>query len=246
MPKPKIQPYVTPDPPSKVIGKFIFRVLAYPYSIVKKYNNYNIRVGEIVNELKDEGLNRIRFRNARLLLIFIYFPLMIGLGISSWNIYQHKNDYVNYWNNVTYSEHSSGLGDTINKKIRKVKIIVRDFPVKQDDALYLFYAYLFTLVGARFLSLNSAFKEEEKIIGIFASLGYTDAEGEPWQVTWTPDAVQIIAFNCDPIQLCGNNRFWSSINFPPGTPKVSKTNMNKFIVVKAYELPPVMLFSFDK
>ena len=246
MVKPKYQPYVAPENPSKIIGRFIFRILSYPYSIVRKYNNYNIRVGELVNELKDDELNRIRFRNAKLLLVCIYLPLMIGLGLSSWNIFNHYNDYVIYGDNVTHTEHSTGLSDNINKKFKKVKIIVKDFPVQKNDIIFLLYAYGFTLVTARFLSLHGAFKEEEKIISIFASLGYTNAEGDPWEVTWTPDAVQIIAFNCDPIQLCGNTRFWSSINFPPGTPKVSKTNMNKFIVTRAYELPPVMLFSFDK
>ena len=240
------QPYLAPEKTSTVIRRFIFKVIAYPYSIIKKYNNYNIRVGEIVNELKDDELNRIRKNNGKLILIFIYFPIVLGMTLSFYSINSHYRDYQYFWKKVTTPAiQEVGVIDKVTSKIQKAKIILFQNPIRKNDYILILYGYLITLFGARFLSMNPAFKEEEKIANIFSSLGYTDAEGKPWQVTWTPDAIMIIAFNCDPIQLCSNTRFWSTINFPPGTPKVSKTNMNKFIVTRAYELTANMIFSFD-
>lgn len=241
----KQQQYVAPDPLLKILLRFILSILSYPYTIIRKYNDYNIRVGEMVNELKDEELNNIRLNNGKLVLIFIYLPITIGILFSAFSINFHKKDYITYWNNIKKEEKSSGINSVINSKIKKAKLIINEFPVKKSDILFLVYGYVAALIGARFLSLHPSFKQEKKLSEIFASLGYTDAEGNPWKITWTPDAVQIISFNCDPIQLCSNTRFWSTINFPPGTPKVSKTNMNKFIVSRAYELSPNIIFSFD-
>lgn len=245
----KFQPYVTPDPAWKVFAKFIGRILAYPYTIHRKFQNYNIRVGDMKNELKDKDdeheLDRLRSNNSKLTLLFIYLPTIIGILLSGISINTHKYDYQNYWHRLTKVEKNDGVTDGISKKYKKVKFAVTEIPVKKHDVAFLFYGYLITILGARFLSLNPIFKEEEKITSIFASLGNIDAEGNPWTVTWTPDAIQIISFNCDPLALCQNTRFWSTINFPPGAPKVSKTHMGKFIVTRAYELNATMLFSYD-
>jgi hypothetical protein len=246
MPKPKMQPYVTPDPPLRVIAKFFGRILAYPFVIVKKYQNYNIRIGEMKSELKDDELDRLRTNNGKLTLLFVYLPIVLGILLSGISVNAHKYDYQSYWHRINRVDKTDGLTDGIEKKYKKVKIAVTELPVKKYDIMFIIYGYLFTILGARFLSLNPVFKEEEKITSIFASLGYIDADGNPWQVTWTPDAIQIISFNCDPLALCQNTRFWSTINFPPSlTPKISKTHMGKFIVTRAYELTPNMIFSYE-
>jgi hypothetical protein len=242
---PKKPAYQAPEKPATIIRRFIFKILGYPYSIIKKYNNYNIRVAEIVTELKDDELNRIRKNNGKLIMIFIYFPILLGLILSTVSIHSHYYDYQNYFNKINRQNMENTLSEKIGSKIKKAKIIVFEAPIRKTDFILIVYGYIFALLGARFLSINPIFKEEDKITNIFASLGYTDAEGKPWVVTWTPDAIMIVAFNCDPIQLCSNTRFWSTINFPPGTPKVSKNNMNKFIVTRAFELTPNMIFSFE-
>jgi hypothetical protein len=241
----KFQPYVKPDPPLKAVAKFIGKILAYPYTILKKYQNYNIRVGDMKNELKDDELERVRANNAKLTLFFIHLPTVLGMLLCGFSINSHKYDYQNYWSKIHRVEKADGITDGISKKYKKVKTIVTEVPLRKYDFIFLIYGYMITILGARFLSLNPIFKEEDKITGIFASLGFLDAEGKPWKVTWTPDAIQIISFNCDPMALCQNTRFWSTINFPPGAPKISKTHMGKFIVIRAYELNATMLFSFD-
>src|SRR5690606_33606369 len=98
--------------------------------------------------------------------------------------------------------------------------------------------------GAWFLSLNPAFREEQRIRHIFATLSNIDSEGNPWKITWTPNAIMIESFNADPYALCSKNAFWSSINFPPSQPKVFPENMNKFIVQRRFELPSKLEYKF--
>jgi hypothetical protein len=241
--------YEKPDPLSKVVLKFFWRIIAYPHVIIKKYQSYNIRVAEMRNELKKEEqsheLERLLANNGKLILLFIYVPILLGIVCSGLSINSHKYDYQSYWRRLHTVERADGITDSIGNKWKKVKFAVAENPVKKYDFLLVMYGYMIAIMGARFLSINPIFKEEAKITEIFASLGMIDSQGNPWTVTWTPDAIQIDSFNCDPLALCSNLRFWSTINFPPSPPKINKIHRRKFIVVRAYELSPTMLFSFD-
>ena len=108
------------------IGAFL-KFLIYPYLMIKKYYNYNIRIGKVIKENKDPELNRLRIHNLLLVLLFICFPVIVGLAVHS-----------------------------------------------------ILSGYLISIIGAKFLSLNPAFKEEEKISKILVSLGYD------LTVTWIP------------------------------------------------------------
>ena len=59
----KINQYSPPVPLNKRISSFLLNAILYPYSVIKKYNEYNIRITEIANELKDEGIFRIKKNN---------------------------------------------------------------------------------------------------------------------------------------------------------------------------------------
>jgi hypothetical protein len=255
MPKPPSrQPYVAPDPLLTIFRKFLVRILVYPYTIIKKYNNYNIRLGDMANLLKEqdkeeivqEEIGDLRKTNGKLIMTFIYFPILVGFICSSLSINSHSFEYKNYWGKITKPTIDVGIVDKVKTKFSQAKIIITECPYKKNDGIFILYGYLVALLGARFLSMNPVFKEEDHKSTVFGSLGYVDAEGEPWQITWTPDAIMIICFNCDPYLLCDNSRFWSSINFPPSLPTVSKETMNKFIVTRAYELSPKMTFVFDE
>lgn len=237
--------YSAPTPLKKKIVSFILETLLYPYSIIKKYNEYNLRILEIANELKDEGIYRIQKNNIKLVFMFIHIPIIIGILFFLIYSFESKEEYYRFYKILVYENKSISptMFDGIEFLFKKINLAIAQFPIKSDQLKLIFCSYALTLVGAKFLSLHPAFKKEDEIKTIFSSLGYIDGEGKPWKVTWTPDAIQIISFNCDPIQLCANNRFWSTINFPPGTPRVSKQNMNKFIVTRAYELNSNIIFS---
>lgn len=242
----KGQVYTNPIPIEKKIFFGLLNIVLYPYRVLKKYNDYNIRITEIANELKDPSIFRIKKNNIKLIFFFIHLPLILGIAFFIYSCFENKTEIYKFYKIITYENKlDSGLFDSINFNFRKIKYALSEFPIKKDQLNILFYSYLLSVLGARFLSLHPAFKKEQEIITIFGNLGYVDGEGRPWKVTWTPDAIQIISFNCDPIQLCANTRFWSTINFPPGTPRVSKSNMNKFIVNRAYELSGNIVFSYN-
>lgn len=242
----KGQSFTPPIPIEKRILSFLIGIIVYPYTIIKKYNDYNIRISEIANELKDASIFRIKKNNIKLIFLFIQLPIILGMLVFVYSCYSNKSEIYKFYKILTFeNKHDPGIFGAINFSYRKVKYALDQFPVKSEQLALLGYSYILSIIGARFLSLHPAFKKEDEIKAIFGTLGYIDGEGHPWKVTWTPDAIQIISFNCDPIQLCANTRIWSTINFPPGTPRVSKTNMNKFIVTRAYELSSNIVFSYD-
>lgn len=233
---------VIAPPLYKRMLRLVFKLLQYPRRIVKKYMAYNGAIGEILMETGDPSIDRLRRRNNKLVNIFIHAPLFLGLLISLISLYLHKDDFSQYLQTVFSPAVSKGFFSTLGLYIKKIKYILTAIPVRELDYLPFFYGYALSIIGAWILSLNPVFKEQDKITHIFSTLGYIDSEGNPWKVTWTPNAIMIESFNCDPFALCNNNRFWSSVNFPPTAPKVNRTNMNKFIVQRKYELPSELIF----
>jgi hypothetical protein len=242
---PKQGQYTPPTPLHKLLMSFVLGILLYPYSVIKKYNDYNIRITEIANELKDVSIFRIKKNNIKLIFIFIHLPLIIGSIFLLVSSFSNSSEFYKFYKILTYENKvlSPTIFDQISFLEKKLSFAFDNFPIRKNQLSYIIFSYFISLVGAKFLSLHTAFVKEEEIKTIFSNLGYIDGEGKPWKVTWTPDAIQIVSFNCDPIQLCANNRFWSTINFPPGTPRVSKLHMNKFIVTRAYELNSNIIFT---
>ena len=214
----------------------------YPHKIAKRYAGYNASVGEMIIETNDGSLDSIRRRNSWIVNIFIYLPITLGFIAPLVSVYSHKQDFIRYFNHVTSDVVYKGFFSMIGSYIGRVYEVFSMLPFTALDYQLFFWFYGGAILGAYILSKHTAFKKEEEIIHIFSTLGYIDSEGRPWRVTWTPDAIMITAFNCDPIALCSNNRFWSSLNFPPSPPKVFKNNMNKFVVQRKYELPSELVF----
>ncbi len=214
----------------------------YPHKIAKRYNAYNAAVGEMIYETNDGSLDAIRRRNSWLINIFIYLPITAGVFGSLVSIYMHGKDFVSYINRISSPLEYQGFFSMIKAYVVRIWDIFATIPFNPLDYQLILWGYGVAIFCAWILSKHTAFREEAKIVHIFSTLGYIDSEGKPWKVTWTPDAIMITAFNCDPIALCSNNRFWSSVNFPPSMPKVFKNNMNKFVVQRKYELPSELMF----
>lgn len=226
-----------PTPVYKRLIRFIIALLKYPRRVAKRYAGYNGAIGEILHETGDESLDKIRRRNSQLVNIFIYLPMFLGFMVLLIILYLNHEAFGMYINKITAPVYAKGLFTSIGAYWRKLTYIFTGLPISSTQLYCVLGGYLGSVVGAWILSLNPAFKEQERIIHIFATLGYIDSEGKPWKVTWTPNAIMIESFNNDPFVLSQNTRFWSTVNFPPTTPKVFRNNMNKFIVQRKYELP---------
>lgn len=231
-----------PAPLHKTLMRMIMKLLKYPRHMAKRYAGYNWAIGEILMETGDGGLDKLRRRNSKLVNLFIYLPFFAGIILTFATIYLHREDFLIYFNKVLTPINATGIFANIGAYFKKISFIFTGIPFSKTDYYPFIFGYLGSIIGAWILSLNPAFKEQEKIVHIFSTLGYIDSEGKPWKVTWTPNAIMIEAFNCDPYALCQNTRFWSSVNFPPTAPKVNRTNMNKFIVQRKYELPSELIF----
>lgn len=237
--KTTIAPYV---PLYKKIFNLIFFLLKYPRGMAKKYMAYNGAIGEILLETGDPSIDALRRRNNKLVNIFIHMPFFVGLMISLASLYIHRDSFDFYITKLMYPVNAPGFFSSLSLYIKKIYFMVTAIPIVQSDYLPFVIGYGLSILGAFILSFNPVFKEQDRIIHIFSTLGNIDSEGKPWKVTWTPNAIMIEAFNCDPYALCNNNRFWSSVNFPPTAPKVNRMNMNKFIVQRKYELPNELVF----
>jgi hypothetical protein len=237
--KPQVLP---PTPLHKMIFRFILKLLKYPRQIAKRYAGYNGAIGEILMETGDPSIDRLRRRNSKLVNIFIYLPFFLGIAISFVMLYNNRQDFVFYFEKLFSPVYAKGIFSTIGAYWNKLFFMFTGLPINKNEFYPFLLGYLGSIIGAWLLSLNPAFREQEKIVHIFSTLGYIDSEGKPWKVTWTPNAIMIEAFNCDPYALTQNNRFWSSVNFPPTAPKVNRDNMNKFIVQRKYELPAELIF----
>jgi hypothetical protein len=229
-------------PVQQKIFQFLLDKLKYPKKIFDKYKVYNAAVSEILIETQNPSLHDLRVKNAKLVNFFILLPIFLGFVIMTVNIFTHRTDFIYYYFKATSSFGNVGYFQLIIDIIKRLYYIIFSFPFGLKIIKWLFYGYGLSICGAFILSLNPAFKEEDKISHIFATLGYIDAEGHPWKVTWTPEAIMITSFNCDAIALSQNTRFWSSINFPPSSPKILKKDMKKFIVMRKYELPQELVF----
>lgn len=238
-----IKKQVEYTPPLKArLWKWFKGLIYYPHKIAKRFAAYNYSVGEMIMETNNGTFDAYRRRNSLLVNSMIYLPMFIGFVGTFLSMYSHKEDFFKYWKLVTAPVKYSGVFNMIGEYVGRVVDIVTKLPFNALDYQLFIWFYGLAIFFAWVLSKHTAFKEEERIVHIFATLGYVDSEGKPWRVTWTPDAIMITAFNCDPVALCANNRFWSSVNFPPSPPKVFRTNMNKFIVMRKYELPAKMEF----
>ena len=223
----------------KLLGFFTF-----PHKIAKKYSKYNKEIGEMYHEIRDSNLARLKARNAKLLNLCIYLPIFLGFIASAISIYSHRNDFSLYHKKITTPIYAKSFPEKIKTISKRISYAVFEIPLNKFDYIFFFGGYFFAFFGAGFLSLNPAFAQEYIMREKFKALKLINENGEPWGLTWTPDALMITSFNNDPLALKANMKFWSTINFPPSNPKIFKNDMNKFIVYKRYELPASVVLEY--
>lgn len=220
----------------------VVSILKYPNQIVKRYRLYNYSIGEILFETGDIYLHQIRKRNTALVNFFVYLPYWGGVTFSIVFFYLEKESYRKFYEVLTSPLITKNSFFGIVPFLKRVFYFFTEIPLTYE--LYPFIiGYAISILGAFVLSRNRAFKEQKKISDTFFSLGLVDAENKPWKVTWTPDALLIEAYNCDPYAFVNKKGFWSTINFSPSSPKVSRTNMNKIIIYRKSELPQKLEFN---
>lgn len=239
----KVEVYTPPL--QKRIIRFFLDILKYPRKIFRRYAAYNAAIGEMFIETNNDNLkaslNSYRRRNAVLQNAFIILPMVAGVIALVVSIYLNRSEISFYFDRLFAPNYNSGF-KFISTIFKRIIYAFTNFPVGFKDLQFFFYGYLGSIFGAWIISKHPAFANEERIVHIFSTLGYIDSEGNPWKVTWTPEAIMITSFNCDPHVLVGRGQFWSSINFPPSAPKVFEGRMNKFIVERRYELPTGLKF----
>lgn len=240
-------------PPEKRIINFFISLLKYPFRIAKRYEAHNVGLGDLMavkNEPNKSGADDDYFKkfqknNTKLVFLLIYGPLLIGFLISCLVVFNNRKNYVDYYQKLTSPIKEERFTKKISGYLNKIVFLIKDQPISSDDITPIFIAFIFSLAGAKFLSINPVFNIEENIKKRLAIMGCTDIEGNPWKIVWTPEAMLIVAFGEDPMKLVQDSKFWATINFPPSVPKQSKKDMNKFVVQKKYELSSnSMIFKF--
>lgn len=239
--KTALPPYI---PLKKRIFRGVMKIIKYPRMMVKKYMAYNAGLGEILNEIEDPYVFELRKKNNYLVNLAIHGPFFIGLVLSIASLYLHHQDFELYIHKAFSTVHTTGFFNSIAQYFRRMIYILTEIPLKPLDYIPFIGGYLFSVLGAFILSFHPGFQEADRITHIFSTLGYIDSEGKPWKVVWTPNAIMIEAFNCDPKALSENKRFWSTVNFPPSAPNIVPGKMNKFIVQRKYELPTSLVFEY--
>ena len=222
-----------------------FSFFSFPHKIARKYQRYNKEIGEMYHEIRDQNLSRLRARNAKLLNLFIYLPIFVGIMASAISVYSHKEDFSLYRKKITTTIYAKDFSTKAKVVVKRIHYAITETPFKKMDYFFILSGYFLAFIGASFLSLNPAFAQEFIIREKFRALKLLDANGDPWKLTWTPDALMITSFNNDPIALKGSGKFWSTINFPPSNPKIFKNDMNKFIVYRKYELPASVVIQYS-
>lgn len=207
---------------------------------------YNAAIGEMMEELKEKSLDRFRIRNNKLLNNFIRIPLALGFLVAFCSIATHYYEYHVFWYKLTSPLYSHGVFNFIYKFAKRIGFLIGNNPIHKLDILPIIVGYGVAILGSVVLSRHTAFRHVATIEAAFLYRGYVDAEGKPWKVTWTPDALMITAYNCDPNALINKMEFWNTISFPPSPPRIFKNNMNKFIVTRSYELPQAIIFEIKE
>lgn len=232
-----------PLPPMKRLWKKFLTLMAYPFKVGKMISGYNAGVGEIMIETGDYSLDEYRTVNNKFLYSLIYLPILLGVISTALMIYTNEKAYDRYFSVMTSSTKNLTMMESIS---RKTKFAIKEFPVKTVEIAPILIGFLIALGGARFLSYHPAFAEIAKIQEDLKRMNFVDKDGNPWRVVWTIDAILFISYGYDPMKFVQEQRFWATINFSPGPPKVSKTNMNKFVVQRKYELSANMVFEFGE
>ena len=228
-------------------------LLHYPFRMAKKMESYNKGLSDLIsvkNEPNPNGADDYYFRNfqrknTKLIFMLIYLPIILSFVGTLAVAYWRKDNYINYYTNLTAPVNEEKFTRTVSAYVRKMSYAIRNQPVTSKEAMPLIGFYLLALIGARFVSYNPVFKIEDEIRRRLTALNCVDIDGNPWKIVWTPEALLIVAFARDPHQLAADAKFWATINFPPSTPKQSKKDMNKFVVQRKYELSSNMIFKLN-
>lgn len=217
-------------------------LFSYPHSMAKKYKQYHKEIGIMFAEVRDAHLRKLRGRIGILLNTFIYLPIFVGFLASFVSIHSHTKDFTLYYRKVKRPIYAKTILKKATVVYDRVVFATTKIPLNRYDLGFFLGGYFFAFIGALILSLNPAFKRTDEIRKKFKALNLVDERGEPWGLTWTPDALMITSFNSEAKALVNRGAFWSTINFSPSRPRVFKEDKNKFIVFKRYELPYQVMF----
>lgn len=197
----------------------------------------------MANTFKDDYAEFLWKRNVKHINSMIRGPLALGIFISSLLFYlnfdQIRNDFKKSKNPFEFQ---------IKKNFKTPsKWIKSNFSnIKVNKMIFIpgIFGYLVSFGGAVYLSLNAGLKKDKEIKIALAQNKYVNADGEPWDLVWTPLGILFYGYNCDPALVQKNTRFWNSINFTPDDPKQSPKDANVFYIKKAYDLPKLITLNF--
>lgn len=231
----------------KFILKKIFRIavllLKFPFKVQKKYAYYNAILSLIYRHTQANNVLKIRQRNVLLVNLLILLPLYLGVFVTGFRVFQHKEKYQTYISRAMLPINADGVFSKIGKTVVRVYKMVVNQPVSLDEIHFLVWGFSICVFGSFIISQNTLFKESEKIQEVLMGMNKVDGDKKPWKVVWTPDAIYFEAYSCDPNSFVKETRFWYNISFKPANAKILDDN-TKFIVPKKYFLPEKILFNF--
>lgn len=239
-------------PTGNKLVQILFALIFFPFKVRKRYLKFNAVLWEAEKENKatQTRFEEYRFNNIKLLNIFIHTPLALCALVMVFMVYLEIDSFARVAGKIANPPKISLTKPKATSQAVKLyvnKISEATGKIRLRYTLYVFGGfYTLCFLGATLLAMYPAWKQERVIRDALTSNRYTDTNGEPWKVFWTPDAIIFHTYQCDPDSFFGNSKFWNTINFKPDTPVQFKNDANKIIVARAYALPNLISFEIKK
>lgn len=232
--------------------KIVLALLLFPLKVRKRYLGFNAVLFEAEKEHKatESQLRDYRENNLKLINRFIHLPL--GLFFLT----LLAMFYLNLGEIIVLSEkiltlpklslvHPKQTQISFKKYINTISAQAEKMSFK-SFLILLGVTYGMTFLGSAILVTSPAFKTEKLIKAALSSNRYNDANGQPWKVFWTPDAIIFYTYQCDSDAFQNNAKFWNTINFRPDTPVHFRSDANKLLIPRAYALPSFISFELKE
>lgn len=232
--------------------KYLLALLLFPLKVRKRYLKFSSVLFEAEGEHKatSEQLKAYRENNLKLINRFIHLPL----GIFALTFVAMF--YLNIGELLSFGEKLIDLPKVSLIKPKATQVAFKKYATtlsaqaeKMHFSRFVFIlgiSYAVMFLGASVLVANPAFKNENLIKSALLSNRYTDPNGQPWKVFWTPDVIIFYTYQCDSDAFQNNAKFWNTINFRPDTPVHFRSDANKILVPRAYALPSFISFELKE
>lgn len=238
-------------PPGKRIFLLIKAAIFFPAAVSRRLSKLNKHLGTITavfklrNDEKAE-IDAIRRQNTILMNFLVRVPLVIGISMSAFFIYNDIDMIRQNLKKMTYAPRIS-----IRQPKDIPRQIKRDFeyrmkksPIEKKHVLPFLVGYLIGYIGSLIMSNHVCFKFEKSISKSLFANKYIDENGRPWEVCYTPKAIMFITYQCEPEKFVSNGKFWDDINFKPDREYQQAPGNSKVVLIKQnYELPAFIDFS---